>query len=362
MINDRYRLESIVELPEPIARLNELAYNVWWVWQADARELFRMWDYPLWRSTQHNPAKMLRSMSAQEIDQLAKNIPFRRKLEKVMLRFDADMANGHTWYAQTYPQLKDAPIAYFSAEFGLHNSLPIYSGGLGILSGDHIKEASDLGVPLVGIGFMYPQGYFRQRIPSHGWQEAVYEELDFRDAPIWPVTAGNGDRLIVPVRLDTRQVFAQVWCVKVGRARIYLMDTDIEQNAPWDRELSARLYGGDQEMRIQQEVILGIGGVRTLRALGIRPSAWHMNEGHSAFLVLERMRELLQGGMAFDQAREHVIRTSVFTTHTPVAAGHDAFPFHLMEKYFWNYLGRDGVGPGELYAVGLAPGELGDSI
>ena len=184
--------ESTVELPKPIRRLNDLAYNLWWAWQADARELFRIWDYPLWRSTRHNPVKMLRTMSAESKERLAQNIPFRRKLSKLMMRFDADMANGHTWFTRTYPDLTSKSVAYFSAEFGLHNSLPIYSGGLGILSGDHCKEASDLGIPLVGIGFMYPQGYFRQRIPSHGWQEAVYQELSFEDTPIQRVTLPGG--------------------------------------------------------------------------------------------------------------------------------------------------------------------------
>ena len=335
--------QNRMDLPESISRLNELASNLWWVWQADARELFRMWDYPLWRSTRHNPVKMLCSLTPNEIQRLSENIPFRRKLNKLMMRFDAEMSNGTSWYSTAHPELKEQTIAYFSAEFGLHNSLPIYSGGLGILSGDHCKEASDLGLPLIGVGFMYPQGYFHQRIPAHGWQEAVYQELSFRDAPIWPVIDRDGNRLKIAVQLDTRQVLVQVWCVKVGRVRIYLMDTNFEENAPWDRELTARLYGGDQEMRVQQEVILGVGGVRVLRALGLEPAVWHMNEGHSAFLVLERMREYVQQGMSFQDARQLVLDTSVFTTHTPVAAGHDAFPFHLIEKYFWHYWGDMGL-------------------
>lgn len=337
------RNDHEIELPEPISRLNDLVYNLWWVWQADARELFRMWDYPLWRATGHNPVKMLRSMNPQQIEELAANVSFRRKLDKVMMRFDADMRNGTKWYRQAHPDLDSRPIAYFSAEFGLHNSIPIYSGGLGILSGDHCKEASDLGVPLVAVGFMYPQGYFRQRVPSHGWQEAVYEPIDFRDTPVLPIIDDHGERVYVEVQLDTRPVFVALWCVKVGKMSIILMDTDIERNAPWDRELSARLYGGDQEMRIQQEVILGIGGVRALRRLGIDPAAWHMNEGHSAFMVLERIREMVERGLDFEQARQVVYQTSAFTTHTPVPAGHDAFPFHLMEKYFWHYWKQMGL-------------------
>lgn len=340
-----YQCDSgqVLPLPRPISRLNELVHNTWWVWQGDARDLFRTWDYPLWRSTRHNPVKMLRSLTPERADALAKNVSFRRKLDRVMMRFDADMANGHTWFAQTYPELKSRRIAYFSAEFGLHNSLPIYSGGLGILSGDHCKEASDLGVPLVAIGFMYPQGYFRQHIPSHGWQEAVYADVDFDETPIRKVTDSTGERFSVQVQLDTRQVQVEVWCVHIGRVHLFLMDTDTERNAPWDRELTARLYAGDQEMRIQQEVILGIGGVRVLRTLGMQPAVWHMNEGHSAFLVLERIRELVQAGKDFDEAQRIVFETSIFTTHTPVPAGHDAFPYHLMEKYFWHYWDQMGL-------------------
>jgi glycogen phosphorylase len=335
--------DHAVELPEPIARLNDLVYNLWWVWQADARDLFRLWDYPLWRATGHNPVKMLRSMTPEQIKELAANIPFRRKLDKVMMRFDADMRNGDKWYRQAHPDLNSRPIAYFSAEFGFHNSIPIYSGGLGILSGDHLKEASDLGVPLVAVGFMYPQGYFRQRIPSHGWQEAVYTQVDFRDTPVLPLIDEDGDRIQIEVQLDNRPVFADLWCVHAGQTRVILMDTDTERNAPWDRELTARLYGGDQETRIQQEVILGIGGVRALRRLDINPAAWHMNEGHSAFLILERIREMVQAGVDYEEAHQIVRRTSAFTTHTPVPAGHDAFPFHLMEKYFWHYWDQMGL-------------------
>lgn len=353
---------NMVELPQAISRLNDLVYNLWWVWQSEARELFRMWDYPLWRRTRHNPVGMLHSMTPEQLDQLAKNVPFRRKLESLMMRFDKDMANGHTWYAHTYPELRSNPIAYFSAEFGLHNSVPIYSGGLGILSGDHCKEASDLGIPLAAVGFMYPQGYFRQRIPSHGWQEAVYQKLDYRDTPIWQVHTAKGERLRVPIRLDNREVLVQAWCINVGRVRIILMDTDIEENSPWDRELTARLYGGDQESRIQQEVILGIGGVRILKALGVEPAAWHMNEGHSTFLVAERIRDLVQSGMELEKARQAVRETSIFTTHTPVPAGHDAFPFQLVEKYFWHFWEEMGMDRDQFMQLGAHQEDWGSAF
>ena len=234
-------------------------------------------------------------------------------------------------------------IAYFSAEFALHQSLPIYAGGLGVLAGDHCKEASDLGVPLVGVGFMYPQGYFHQRVTNDGWQQEHYERINWADAPIETAITPDGKPCITAVPLGDRTVLAAVWRVRVGHVRLYLLDTDLEENAPWDRELSARLYGGDRETRIQQEVILGIGGVRVLRALGIEPAVWHLNEGHAAFVVLQRIREHIEQGQSFDEALALVRATTVFTTHTPVPAGHDAFPFHLVEKHLagcWGELGQ----------------------
>ena len=234
-------------------------------------------------------------------------------------------------------------IAYFSAEFALHQSLPIYAGGLGVLAGDHCKEASDLGVPLVGIGFMYPQGYFHQRVNNDGWQQERYERINWADAPIETAITPDGKPCITAVPLGDRTVLAAVWRVRVGHVRLYLLDTDLDENAPWDRELSARLYGGDRETRIQQEVILGIGGVRVLRAMGIEPAVWHLNEGHAAFVVMQRIREQIEQGRSFDEALALVRRTTVFTTHTPVPAGHDAFPFQLVEKHLagaWGELGQ----------------------
>ena len=330
------------KIPENISRLPELAYNLWWSWTPQARDLFRRLDYPLWRSTQHNPVQMLQEISPAKLEEAAHDSTFVRHYNKVMIQFDREMKNGRSWFHANYPQYVDKTIAYFSFEFGLHSSLPIYSGGLGILSGDHAKEASDLGLPFVGVGFMYPQGYFRQRVPSHGWQEAVYQQLDMSQAPVRPVYDSDGNEIRVSVNLGGRQIYARVWHVQVGRNPLYLMDTDVDENEPWDRELSARLYSGDSEMRIRQEIMLGIGGVRMLRTLGIQPSVWHMNEGHSAFLTLECIREKVTEGMSFEQACEAVRAQSVFTTHTPVPAGHDAFGFHLIDQYFhgfWHELG-----------------------
>jgi len=340
------------KLPPRIARLADLAYNLWWSWHPQARWLFKLVDYSLWRRTTHNPVKMLLEMSPEQLAALAEDPAFLRLYDAVVMSFDRDLQNGFLWFPTNYPDLTDRTIAYFSAEFGIHQSLPIYSGGLGVLSGDHCKEASDLGLPFVAVGFMYPEGYFRQRVPSHGWQEAIYERLNRDETPVRRATGPDGQPVVVQVQLDSRQVDVEVWHVQVGRTNIYLMDTDIESNAPWDRELTARLYGGDRETRIQQEVILGIGGVRVLRALGIDPAVWHLNEGHSAFLVLERLRELVEAGMSFDQAREVVRQTTIFTTHTPVPAGHDTFPFHLMEKYFWHLWPALGLSREEFMALG----------
>jgi glycogen phosphorylase len=340
------------KMPAPISRLSELAYNLWWSWTPEARDLFKRLDVTLWRSTQHNPVEMLRAISDERLETVAQDAAFIRQYNKVMMMLDRELENGHLWFSSTYPELRGETIAYFSAEFGLHNSLPIYSGGLGILSGDHAKEASDLSIPLVGVGFMYPQGYFRQRIPSHGWQEAIYEQLDLNDAPIRPAVDSHGNEVKISVRLGDRDVYARIWHVNVGRVNLYLMDTDVDENDPWNRELSARLYSGDSEVRIRQEIMLGIGGVRTLRAMGISPVTWHMNEGHSAFLVLELMREKVASGMTFAEAREAVRERTAFTTHTPVPAGHDAFAYHLVEQYFGDYWPQLGISRDEFLSLG----------
>jgi glycogen phosphorylase len=330
------------KMPEKLKRLPEIAYNLWWSWNPDARELFKRLDLIGWRASQHNPVQMLREMSREQLEDAARDSNLYRHYQKVLLKFDREMSNGHTWFHQNFPQHKQKTIAYFSFEFGLHNSLPIYSGGLGILSGDHAKEASDLGLPFVGVGFMYPQGYFRQRIPSHGWQEAVYQQLDMAEAPILLARDTNDQVIKISVRFGGRTVYAQVWQVRVGRVPLYLLDTDVDENDPWDRELSARLYSGDSELRIRQEIVLGIGGVRVLRTLGIEPHVWHMNEGHSAFLMLECIREKVRQGMSYAEAKAIIKAQAVFTTHTPVPAGHDTFAFHMMEHYFngfWQELG-----------------------
>jgi starch phosphorylase len=346
------RISVFPKLPENISRLQELAYNLWWSWNPDAQALFSSLDEELWRSVNQNPVKFLRSARQELLNRAAADNEWLARFAAVLADFDAYMhPSANTWYRRTHadpqspiPTSQSPVIAYFSAEFGLHEALPIYSGGLGILSGDHCKEASDLGLPFVGIGFLYPQGYFTQRITGDGAQEALYEKLDFSEVPATPALTSDGKPVLIHVDLPGRTVYAKVWRIQVGRIPLYLMDTDVERNAPQDRELSARLYGGDQETRISQEMVLGIGGVRMLERLGIRPSVFHANEGHAAFQLLERVRNFVQSGMSFNDAVEQVKATTIFTTHTPVPAGHDAFPFWLVEKHFagfWEEMGLD---------------------
>jgi starch phosphorylase len=356
-------MNSIYErMPDKIRRLPEIAYNLWWSWNPDARELFKRLDLPLWKKTEHNPVRLLQEIEQEDLEFAARSTLFIRHYDKVLMDLDRELANGHSWYNQEHSDLSDRTIAYFSAEFGIHNSLPIYSGGLGILSGDHAKESSDLGIPLVGVGFMYPQGYFRQQVPSHGWQEAVYEQLDMGQAPIRPVLNGDGSELTISTRMGDHEVHARVWHVQVGRVPLYLLDTDVDNNDPWDRELSARLYSGDVELRIRQEIMLGIGGVRALRRLGINPDFWHINEGHSAFLALECIRELVATGKTFKEAETEFKKRSLFTTHTPVPAGHDAFTFHVMETYFAGYWEELGLTREQFFDLGKHQEDWGTSF
>jgi len=331
-------------LPERIGRLDELAHNLWWSWHSKARDLFRALDYPLWVISGHNPVKLLRDINPDKLQAAAADPAFLDLYDSVMSAFYAHLSAGDTWISNTHPYLLAGPVAYFSMEFAIHGSLPIYAGGLGILAGDICKEASDLGLPMVGVGFMYPHGYFHQRISADGWQEEIYWHLHFNEAPIKPVLSPEGRKALAEVQLDNRTVHIGAWQIQVGRTTIYLLDTDVEGNAPQDRHLSDRLYIPDQELRLQQEIVLGIGGVRILRALDIKPNIWHVNEGHTAFMTLERVREEIAKGSTFGEAVQKVRATSVFTTHTPVPAGHDVFPVELVEKYFcryWDALGLD---------------------
>jgi glycogen phosphorylase len=343
-VNVLGRVAVFPTLPKRISRLYDLAYNLWWSWTPEARTLYADLDPELWRKVKHNPVRMLAEVDPARLAALADDPQYLARFDAVLADFDAYMSRKDTWFQSAYPQQSSALIAYFSAEFGLHESLPIYSGGLGVLAGDHIKEASDLGLPFVGIGFLYPQGYFTQRISRDGTQEAYYDKLSFASVAATPAVGKDGKEIEVSVELPGRRVYAKVWKLQIGRVALYLMDTDVPGNAPGDRELSARLYGGDHELRISQEIVLGIGGVRVVRALGLEPSVFHMNDSHPVFLVLERARELVQqDGLSFDVAREVVRASTVFTTHTPVPAGNEVFGYDLIDKYFSSYWGLLGL-------------------
>lgn len=328
------------QVPAKLERLSELAGNLYWTWSPAARTLFRELDRELWETVGHSPVTMLRDIKQEKLDQAAGDKSYLAAYAAVLKDFDA-YSKRAGWFGGDYKGKKHL-YAYFCAEYGWHEAVALYSGGLGILAGDHTKAASDLGVPLVGIGLWYPEGYFHQQVAASGQQDAVYLRKDPSELPLHPATK-NGEEVHVSVRLQGREVFLRALEVKVGRVSVYLLDTDIPANAQEDRDLLKRLYGGDQRTRMSQEIILGVGGVRMLRALGISPTAWHMNEGHSAFMALERCRELVEQGLDFDTAREVVTASTHFTVHTPVAAGNDAFPFDLVSSFFSGYWGRLGL-------------------
>lgn len=329
-------------LPRRIARLGELAYNLWWTWNPDAQRLFARIDLNLWEHVSHNPVLFLRQVSRAQLDAQTKDRYYLDYYDRTLRIFDEYLKAQDTWFDKTYPMHRNHPIAYFSSEFGMHETLPIYAGGLGVLSGDHLKGASDLGLPMVAVGFLYTQGYFSQKITEDGWQEARNVRLKFEDMPILVLNDLDEKPLTVSVELPGRDVFARIWQIQVGRIPLYLLDTDVDGNSHADRELTARLYSNDLDLRISQEIILGVGGVRALRALGYNPSVWHMNEGHSAFLGLERARELVAAGHSLAEAVQSIKGVTTFTTHTCVPAGNDEFPLWLIDKYFthlWSQLG-----------------------
>jgi starch phosphorylase len=338
----RRKIPVTFSLPRRIQRLSELSYNLWWVWNQDAQHLFKMIDKPLWDMVNHNPVAFLQQVQRPLLNKVVNDLYFLDRFDRVMDKFDHYISNPETWFNLTYPTLKNDLIAYFSFEFGLHESLPVYAGGLGILSGDHLKAASDLGMPMVAVGFVYKQGYFTQSITEDGWQETRNFYLNFSEIPIIPLLDEQGKPLMITIDLPGRKVYVRIWQVDVGRVQLYLLDSDLEENSPSDRQLTSRLYSNDLEVRISQEILLGVGGVRALRRLGFKPSVWHMNEGHSAFLVVERILEFIQSGMTYLEASRQVQKNNVFTTHTPVPAGNDQFPIWLIDKYFtqtWPQLG-----------------------
>jgi starch phosphorylase len=333
-------------LPGRLQGLHRLAYNLWWCWNHEAVSLFRRIDDQLFEKLENSPVKLLAQVGQERLDQLLRDEGFLAHMDRVLQSLDAYL-HARTWFQETYGHTAPTPealmersrVAYFSAEFGIHESVPVYSGGLGLLAGDHMKSASDLGLPIVGVGLMYREGYFRQYLNVDGWQQERYPENDFYNLPLILETKPDGAPLLISVPMPDRDVWARIWRVQVGRVPLYLLDTNIPKNSNEDRPITSRLYGGDHDMRIRQEMVLGIGGIRALRALGKKPSVCHMNEGHSAFCGLERIRSFMEeNSLDFASAREAVIAGTVFTTHTPVPAGNDIFPPQLMQHYFAGYL------------------------
>jgi starch phosphorylase len=317
-----------------VDKLRDLARNLWWTWQPNVIALFRELDPALWRKVDHNPVEFLKRLPADQLERRAMEMALDSRIDYAFRRLSEYLKNTDSWGATHASILRARPVAYFSAEFGLHESLPIYSGGLGVLAGDHLKSASDLGIPLIGIGLLYAQGYFRQSLDSNGWQQESYLNTDLDLLPIESVVGPDGEPLMVSIETATGMLHARVWQVDVGRTKLLLLDSNVPENNESDRSLTARLYGGDARTRIRQELLLGVGGVRALKALGIHPSVLHLNEGHSAFATIEMIRqEMESSGLPFAEARRDIAAMTVFTTHTPVAAGHDRFPASLVEEH-----------------------------
>jgi starch phosphorylase len=343
-----------------VDKLRELARNLWWTWQPNVIALFRELDPALWRKVDHNPVEFLKRLSAEQLERRAAEMALDSRIDYAFRRLAEYLKDTDSWGAVHASILRARPVAYFSAEFGLHESLPIYSGGLGVLAGDHLKSASDLGIPLIGVGLLYAQGYFRQTLDHHGWQQELYLNADTELLPIESVFGLDGRPLLVGVETTTGTLHARVWRVGVGRTTLLLLDANVPQNSDSDRSLTARLYGGDARTRIRQELLLGVGGLRAVHALGIHPSVLHLNEGHSAFATLEMTRTMIAAnGLPFGEVVRDVRAMTVFTTHTPVAAGHDRFPAPLVEEH----LGRirealhlsheDFLGLGRVYPADL---------
>ncbi|MCB1127853.1 MAG: alpha-glucan family phosphorylase, partial [Verrucomicrobiae bacterium] len=321
---------AVDEITSLVTALNTLARNLWWTWDQDAQDLFAELSPRGWQNLYHNPVAVLREVSEYELRVRLQDREFADRVRHVLRKFNAYLADEQTWAHAHAPQFLDRPVAYFSAEFGFHETLPIAAGGLGVLAGDHVKSASDAGLGLVGVSLFYREGYFMQSINEENWQTEYYTRLHPRNLPLEPVLDARGEPVICSVDIAVSHVYFRAWRVNVGRNPVYLLDTDIEQNEQRFRDLTLRVYGGDSTTRIMQEILLGIGGVRLLRELGVQPAVFHLNEGHAAFLTLELIREKLAGGMKFEAAMTATRQECVFTTHTPVEAGHDRFSADLI--------------------------------
>src|SRR6201988_1876495 len=341
-------------IPAPLMPLERLAWNYWWSWAADGASVFRDLDAEIWEECEHNPRQLLSRTSAYRLAQAATDPVYLERVRRIDEAFNSYLSNTHSWHDSNSSITHQTPVAYFCAEYGVHNSLPLYSGGLGILAGDHLKSASDLGLPLISVGLLYRYGYFRQRLRNDGWQEEHYGETHPRELPISLINNVDGSPLLIDLTIRERTVLAQVWRADVGRVQLYLLDTNIPENVETDRWVTGHLYGGDRETRIVQEMLLGIGGVRLLRKLGVTPHVFHLNEGHSAFLTLELAREIIQAqGCSMKEAISQVREKCVFTTHTPVAAGNDEFDAALVTRAFGpSYFKELGLTEEEFLALG----------
>ncbi len=350
----------VPKLPEKLAPLREIAQNLWWAWDHDAAALMIRIDRALWDAENNNPLSVLCKVPQKRLEDLSNDESFMSHMERVHKRMEVYLA-GKTWFSNKYAYHSDKIFAYFSAEFGLSETMPIYSGGLGMLAGDHMKSSSDLGIPLCGVGLLYTEGYFRQYLNSDGWQQETYPKNDFFTMPMELLKDENDHAHKISVEMPDGTLYARIWRVLVGRTQIYLLDANIPDNSEQYRDVTSRLYGGDTEMRIKQEILLGIGGIRALYKIGKVPVVTHMNEGHSAFLALERTRILMEQNMSFDEAKELVISSNVFTTHTPVPAGNDRFSYEMIRKYFGSYVPRLGISMEEFLKLGEEPVDLNDS-
>jgi starch phosphorylase len=343
---------TTAELNELVAALDKLAHNLWWTWDQEAQEIFHDLSPRGWQNLHHNAVAILREVSVYELRVRLQDPDFANRVREVLRSFDAYLSDEKTWAHEHAPAIRKNPVAYFSAEFGFHETLPIAAGGLGILAGDHTKSASDLGLGFVGISLFYREGYFQQSFNPDNWQTEYYTLLNPKNLPVEPVLDAKGQPLVCSVDITTSQVFFQAWRTNVGRVPVYLLDTNRPENSPQFRDLTLRVYGGDHTTRIMQEVVLGIGGVRLLRALGVEPSVYHMNEGHAAFLTLELMREKMAAGRNAADALSDVRAQCIFTTHTPVEAGHDRFNAELMDYALHKYIADQKIKLDTLMALG----------
>ena len=344
------------QLPKSIEKLGEISENLWWSWNTEFLKIFKEIDIDLWEQCNKNPVKFLRLVDQEKLERASTDPEILRNYRVNVDNFESYMKSRTTWFSKQYPENKDDVIAYFSAEYGLDETLPIYAGGLGILSGDHLKSASDLGLPIVAIGLLYKNGYFNQKINRNGEQVSEYYNVEMDNLPIKPLKDENGEDVIVNIKLQKDKLYIKVWKICVGRVNLYLLDTDIPENKEEYRGITLKLYGGDQEMRIRQEMVLGIGGVKVLQELGINPKVYHINEGHSSFLVLEAIKQTIkQKQVSFDIAKDIVTAKTVFTTHTPVPAGNDIFPIELVEKYFDGYWKDLGITKEQFLELGMKP-------